>query len=291
VTTTEALTEVLRAACAQVGLDSSEATPLREHANAVFLLPASALVARLSRNPSDQVHASTTVALTRWLVSQEFPAPAPADVEQPVNVSGYVVTFWRYYPQGKQSPGTADLGLMLRQLHSLPKPPVLLDAYRPLHSLGRTVEASTGLSDADRHWLLDRQGNLLEAYGRLEFPLGVGLIHGDAYPGNTLWDGSRALLGDWDEAGTGPRELDLVNTHQGARFGRSREDRDAFNRAYGYDITAWPGFPVLREMRDIHTLGSFIRLADRGNEKAASELAFRLDTLRRGDADARWNAR
>lgn len=56
-------------------------------------------------------------------------------------------------------------------------------------------------------------------YARLDFPLGYGWIHGDAYPGNTLWDSDEALLADWDEVGTGPRELDLVNTHQGARFG------------------------------------------------------------------------
>jgi aminoglycoside phosphotransferase (APT) family kinase protein len=121
--------------------------------------------------------------------------------------------------------------------------------------------------------------------------LGYGWIHGDAYPGNTLWDGDRALLADWDEVGTGPRELDLVNTHQGVRFGRPQAERDAFTAAYGYDVTTWAGFPVLREMRDLHTLGSYIRLADARNERAATELGFRLDTLKRGDADVQWNAR
>src|SRR6476661_3329516 len=62
-----------------------------------------------------------------------------------------------------------------------------------------------------------RRSELLGEYERLDFHLGYGWIYGDAYPGNTLWDGKRALLGDWDEVGTGPRELDLVNTHQGAR--------------------------------------------------------------------------
>lgn len=53
-------------------------------------------------------------------------------------------------------------------------------------------------------------------------------------------------------------------------------------REYGYDVTAWPGFAVLREMRDLHTLGSYIRLADVDNEHAATELHFRLDTLKQG---------
>ncbi|MGH3601349.1 MAG: hypothetical protein ACRDQH_13935, partial [Pseudonocardiaceae bacterium] len=85
--------------------------------------------------------------------------------------------------------------------------------------------------------------------------------------------------------------LDLVNTHQGARCGRTQTERSAFNAAYGYDVTAWPGFPALREMRDLHTLGSYIRLADTGNEQAATQLDFRIDTLKRGDANALWNAR
>jgi hypothetical protein len=61
--------------------------------------------------------------------------------------------------------------------------------------------------------------------------------------------------------------------------------------AYGYHVTAWPGFPVLREMRDLHILGFYMRLADAGNEQTATELGFRLDPLERGDADTQWNAR
>jgi hypothetical protein len=44
-------------------------------------------------------------------------------------------------------------------------------------------------------------------------------------------------------------------------------------------------------MRDLHTLGSYIRLADTGNEQAATELGFRLDTLKRGDVHTQWNVR
>jgi aminoglycoside phosphotransferase (APT) family kinase protein len=168
---------------------------------------------------------------------------------------------------------------------------VQLSPYQPLKNLGDSVTASTSLPLEDRAWLLARRSELLEKYAQLDFPLRYGWIHGDAYPGNTLWDGDRALLGDWDEVGTGPRELDLVNTHQGARFGRSRAERDAFTRAYGYDVTTWPGFPVLREMRDLHTLGSYIRLADTGNEQAATQLRYRIATLKHGDVNALWKAR
>lgn len=120
--------------------------------------------------------------------------------------------------------------------------------------------------------------------------LGEGFIHGDAYPCNMLWDGDHAVLGDWDEVAHGPRELDLVNTHQGARFGRDLAERKAFTAAYGWDVTSWSGFPTLRAMRDLHTLAVYIERSDSGDALAATELQHRLTTLRHGDAMARWRA-
>jgi aminoglycoside phosphotransferase (APT) family kinase protein len=290
-TTTKTLA-VLHEACSRTGLDASNAVPLHEHAATLYLFEAQRVVVRLNHDVDDRRRARTVVELTRWLTRQDFPSVAPRDVEQPFDVDNYTVTLWRYYPQHDRPKPAADhLGAMLRQLHTLPTPPVELPPYQPLKNLSDSVAASTSLSAYDRVWLLTRRIELLGEYEQLDFPLGYGWIHGDAYPGNTLWDNDRALLGDWDEVGTGPRELDLVNTHQGARFGRPQAERDAFTTAYGYDITAWPGFPVLREMRDLHTLGSYIRLADTGNQQAAIELGFRIDTLKRGDANAQWNAR
>jgi len=290
--TTTTLLAVLNDVCLRTGLDPSDAVPLHQHAATLYLFEAEHIVVRLNRDADDRRRARTVVELTRWLTRQDFPSVAPADIEQPLEVHDYTVTLWRYYRQNDRPKPTADhLGTMLRQLHALPTPPVELSPYQPLKNFGDSVKASTSLPTRERAWLLTRRTKLLSEYKRLDFPLGHGWIHGDAYPGNTLWDGDRALLGDWDEVGTGPRELDLVNTHQGARFGRAQAERDAFTAAYGYDITSWSGFPVLREMRDLHTLGSYIRLADAGNEQAATELGFRIDTLKRGDADVRWNAR
>lgn len=290
--TTTRSTAILHDACARTGLNATDAVPLHQHAATLYLFEADRVVVRLNSDPDDRARAHTVVALTRWLIRQDFPSVAPADIEQPLDMDGHTVTFWRYYPQSDRPKPTADhLGAILRQLHALPTPPVELSPYQPLKNLGDSVTASTSLPAQDRDWLLARRTELLDQYAQLGFPLGFGFIHGDAYPGNTLWDGDRALLGDWDEIGTGPRELDLVNTHQGARFGRTQTERGAFNTAYGYDITAWAGFPVLREMRDLHTLGSYIRLADTRNEQAVTQLRHRIGTLKRGDVNAPWNTR
>jgi Ser/Thr protein kinase RdoA (MazF antagonist) len=292
-TTTNVGRDALVQACGQVGIDASDAVLLKHHASSVYLLESANIVARVSRDADDQRRARNSVAVTQWLVDHDFPATAPADITgQPVDTTdNSTVTFWLYYPQdGRAVPTAGALGAMLRRLHDLPAPPVELQPYPPLQSLGRVVELSGSLDDPDREWLLHRRTEIVDQYSTLDSELGYGFCHGDAYPGNTLWGADGPLLGDWDEIAYGPRELDLANTYQGTRFGRSQAELDSFTQAYGYDVRNWSGFAVLREMRDLHTLASYIKLADSGDDKARTELQHRVGTLRRGDTAATWNA-
>ena len=70
----------------------------------------------------------------------------------------------------------------------------------------------------------------------------------------------------------------------------SAAERRAFTDAYGWDVTAWPGYPLLREMRDLHTLGAFIDRAARGDARASAELRHRVASLRTGDSVCLWHA-
>ncbi|MGW9046049.1 aminoglycoside phosphotransferase family protein [Streptomyces lydicus] len=275
-------------ACTVWGLSAPGISPLRTHATSVYLLPQADAVVRVSRN-EQRASIQRAIALTRWLAGHGLEVTEPLDVSQPLDLHGYVITLWQHYPQpDSPPPGPEHLGRLLSQLHRLPEPPVELPAYRPHLALRAVVGSSTTLAPSDREWILGHSDELLDAYAHLDFPLGQGLIHGDAYPGNTLWDGSAARLGDWDEAAIGPREADLANTFQGVRFGRTPAQLRAFSHAYGYDLTDWPGLSVLTELRDLHTLGSFIRRADLGDLEAAAQLTFRLDTLKRGDRTKSW---
>lgn len=279
-----------RMACRASGLIDRSLAPLHHHATYVFLLAAEDIVVRVSPI-SQQRNLATAVSLTRWLVASNFPATEPADVPQPVAYESYAITFWRHYPQPEcGQPPTGRLGDLLRILHSLPAPPMTLPRYQPLASLKAVVESSTYLAPDQRTWLMERRQELLSAYAELEFPLGYGHVHGDAYPGNTLWDGQSVRLGDWDEAAFGPKEIDLANTFQGVRFGRTPAELDDFSLRYGYDISQWPGLSVLVGIRDLHTLGSFIRRADRGDAAAANQLSHRIQTLRNADDKAKWGA-
>lgn len=289
-TTYTAQEGAIREACRTVGLSAHGLTPLRHHATSVYLIPQDGIVVRVS--PWDQREAvARSVALTRWLAKQGLAVTETISVPQPVERPPHTMTFWTHYPQPDGPPPPAEhLGGLLRQLHDLPPPPVELPPYRPLATLQKTIRTTMALSADNRRWLQGAVEEVLDAYSNLEFPLGEGLLHGDAYPGNTLWNGGSAVLGDWDEAVFGPREIDLANTYQGVRFGRTRQELARFASAYGYDPTQWPGLSVLTDMRDLHALGSFIRRADRGDGVAVEQLAFRLKTLRRGDAGAMWNA-
>jgi aminoglycoside phosphotransferase (APT) family kinase protein len=276
-------------ACQAWDLDTRGLAPLRSHSTAVFVVPQAKAVLRVSH--AGQYDALVrALSLTRWLSANDLPVTVPVDVAQPVERGGFVVTLWRHYPQPEgPSPEPEHLGEVLRHLHALPAPPISLPDYRPHASLQSTVAASTTLSELDRDWLLARSEALVSAFHELDSPLGSGLVHGDAYPGNTLWDGRRVRLGDWDEAAVGRREVDIANTFQGVRFGRTPEQLRAFSRAYGHDLTDWPGLRVLTSLRDLHTLGSFIRRADTGDAEATRTLAHRLAALKQNDHDARWS--
>ncbi|WP_280361785.1 phosphotransferase enzyme family protein [Nocardia wallacei] len=284
--------QILISACGQVGLRADSASLLRAHSNAVFVIGDRA-VARVSRSPEHGIRADTAVTVARWLAQHGLPVTEPL-IDRPVHCHGATVTFWRYYPQcDRPRPPARELGRILRRLHETAAPPFHLPRYVPLAGLTQTLAAAPRvLAPADRCWLAEQAAVLVAEYDRLDSVLGVGPVHGDAYPGNTLWHGDTVLLGDWDEASIAPRELDLVNTYQGGiRFGHTENELREFALAYGWDVRAWSGFPILRAMRDLHTLTSYIRRAESGDAAAGTELRHRLRSLRDpGQADPRWHA-
>jgi hypothetical protein len=275
---------------AQAGLDSSAATPLHRHATSVWLLRDRGVVVRIDHS-ANQRRAELAVTITRWLLVQGFAAIEPIDVDQPVAIDAAVVTFWQYYPQNdRAAPGAGALGALLRRLHDLPQPPVALDEYVPLAHLGSALESGAAVTGRGSNLACRPPATVARRVCAARLGPRRWIHPRRCVPGNALWDGQLVRLGDWDEVARGPRELDLVNTHQGARFGRSAEERQAFNVAYGWDVTAWPGYPILREMRDLHTLGAFSERAARGDDAAAAELRRRVATLRARDANSRWRA-
>ena len=282
----------LEAACAAVGLDATDAELLRLGENAIYRLASTPLVARIARTIHYLPAIEAEVAVARWLESVGFPAVRLAGpAEQPVIADGRPVTFWDVVSERTEYATVAELAVLLRRLHGLTPPPSLvLPELRPFARVDTRIDGAD-LTERDRVFLRHRLAELREAYARLEFALPAGLIHGDANIGNIMRrqaDGVAVLI-DWDGVAAGPREWDLVLTAMYfERFGwhTAQEYRD-FVAGYGFDVMNWPGYPVLRNIREL-IMVAWLAQNTRESPEIAAEVAKRIEDLRGGDGPRDW---
>jgi aminoglycoside phosphotransferase (APT) family kinase protein len=283
--------DVLERACAIAGLDADGARLLRIGSNAVYRLKAP-VIARVSRPGADAGHVRRTVAVARWLESVGYPAVRVVDVGQPVVIAGQAVTFWEAVSDdGDQYASVAEVGDVLRRLHMLTAPADLhLPELVPFANAPKRIEANTWLTPDDRAFLITMLVQMRAAYAELEFTLPPGVIHGDASIGNVLRDrDGRPVVIDLDGFAVGPREWDLALTAIYAdSFGwHTREEYQDFARVYGYDIMTWPGYPVMRAVREFLMVTWVIQKAPE-SEQAAAEAAKRIAALRTGASRRDW---
>lgn len=289
----------VRQACEVSGLDPAGARLIHHYSNAIYVLPAEDVVARVTYGRDSAERVARSLAVTRWLAGQGFAATEPYAGTGPVAAAGAVVSFWTYYPQpAAPAPMTsAHLAVLLLGLHQAGAPPFPLPAWVPLESLEATVDdrvLSAALTGDEREWIVARIGEMRGEIEGLDWPLGSGLIHGDAWAGNLLSCPAAlpagVLLGDWDWVSTGPREVDLIPTwHAAVRYGKSPSWVADFVTQYGYDLAGWEGYRVMLAMRDLLQLSGPIRRAP-ASESHRQALRQRLDGLRSGDTASAWKA-
>lgn len=294
------LADALTIACRRNGLDAAGAELIHHYSNAVYLLPAEPAIARIAVD-ADAARLRITQKVTAWLDTEGFAATTPLPHAELVEVDDHTcVTFWTYYPQpdpDRHEPFTsAHLGALIKALHSTGEPPAELADWIPLETLGRvlhTPAATAALNADERDWLIRRLDDLRVELRELSWPLGRGLIHGDAWAGNLLWNTTThpatPLLGDWDSVSRGPREVDLIPTwHAATRYGRDEAWIKAFVDQYGYDLRDGAGYNVLLTMRDLAQLPGPIRRAS--SPPYAAVLRQRLGAIRAGDRTSTWVA-
>jgi Ser/Thr protein kinase RdoA (MazF antagonist) len=285
--------EQLHALCAEYGVDSAGARLLHARSNAVYLLRSGLVVRMAPANDLRRQRARTALAVTRWLAEHDPSiALAPAGGEQPVEAAGAIATFWPYRP-APGVPPTDEIGRLIRRLHATPVPPFPVPEHRPLVRLRDALDDDRDrqepiLSEDDRTWLRNRAERLVQTYGQTEWPLGIGLVHCDVHEENVVFsDGSWKLI-DWDQVCLGPREFDLV-AGLPDHFHQSEAERRALLTAYGYDLQGWPGWVVVRDIIEMHSLASYLRNATTV-PAAASQLRLRVASLRTGNRAVRWTA-
>lgn len=293
------LDDALIIACRHNNLAADGAQLIHHYSNAVYLLPAVPAIARISRG-ADPAALRATQTITDWLGRQGFGATTPLDGAELVEIDAAAVTFWTYYPQPDPSdtePLTSQhLGELLSALHRTGQAPAALAEWRPLESLSRAInspDAREALSAQELSWLRQRIADIRAELAELTWPLGHGLIHGDAWAGNLLWDttlgAQRPILGDWDSVCHGPREVDLIPTwHATIRYGRDEAWIRDFVAQYGYDLRDWAGYDLLLTMRDLAQLPGPLRRS--ANPPHAAALRQRLEAIRANDRASTWVA-
>ncbi|WP_232376092.1 phosphotransferase [Amycolatopsis aidingensis] len=279
---------MLARACAGAGLAVSGAELVRLVGNAVFRLPHDRVYVKITLTPRLAHRAGNAVIAARLLAEHGIPAVRPVgELRQPVLVGGHAVTFWHEVAGGAE-PTTADLGRLLSRLHRLPVGTCGLPRWDPLPDLRHRLRDAGDWPAADLAFLADRCAAVAAALPGLRYVLPAGLVHGDARLGNLLAGPEGAVLCDFDTTGIGPVEWDLVPAAVAqSRFQDARHLHDDLAAAYGFDVTRWEGFEVLRELRELKLVTSALPIAHSDPELAA-QLRHRLRTFREGDTTARW---
>jgi aminoglycoside phosphotransferase (APT) family kinase protein len=180
---------------------------------------------------------------------------------------------------------------LLLRLHQLSAPADLhLPELAPFANASKRIEANSWLTPDDRVFLRAMLAQLRGAYAGLDFALPPGVIHGDANVGNVLRDRhGHPVMIDLDGFAIGPREWDVVLTaiYYDSFGWHTREEYQDFVRVYGYDIMTWPGYPVMRAVREFLMVTWMIQKAPE-SEQAAAEAAKRIAALRTGASRKDW---
>jgi hypothetical protein len=212
-------------------------------------------------------------------------------VDQPIVIDERIVTFWQAVGDEEVYGTPVEVAQLLVRLHALTPPAsVGLQPLRPFTRAGRRIKQNGWFSPADRSFLCERLTDLRARYSELSFVLPAGVIHGDASVGNVIRDrDGHPVLIDLDGFAIGPREWDLVLTAMYYdSFGwHTSEEYEAFSETYDFDVMSWPGYPVLRDVRQFLMVTWLSQKAD-GDEQVATEVRKRIASLRSGDSKKDW---
>jgi aminoglycoside phosphotransferase (APT) family kinase protein len=277
-------------ACKIAGFDQRGARLLRLGENAMFRL-AEPIVVRIARTAAYEPDARKEVAVARWLEAENYPAVRALPIDQPLVIDGYVVTFWEAVSDEEVYGTPAEVAALLVRLHALTPPAGMdLQPLRPFARAERRIEQNGWLSPGDRSFLRTRLEELRARYAQLQFTLSPGVIRGDASVGNVIHDGDgRPVLIDLDGFAIGPREWDLVLTaiYYDSFGWHTAVEYAAFAEVYGFDVMRWPGYPVLRDVREFLMVTWLSQKAGH-DEQVAAEVRKRIASLRTGSSKRDW---
>lgn len=287
--TREKLDAVLVETCALLGLDWAGARMLRFTNNAVYSLAGAPVVVRILASRRLRHRVPKVVTVAEYFAEHGVPAiRLLPGVQQPLRLGEYLVTVWQRVPDTGRKGTAQQLGTLLRKVHAL-QPPAGIEPWNPLSDVRARVADAEELHRGDRQFLLRRCAEVEAALGELEFPLPPALVHGDAHPGNVIAGPDGPVLCDFDSSCAGPPEWDLTPLAVGReRFGDAAGRYRMLADTYGFDVTTWEGFEVLRAARELKLTTSVLPIL-RSRPQVRDELSRRLNDLRAGRTGTRWS--
>ncbi|XKK58833.1 aminoglycoside phosphotransferase family protein [Streptomyces sp. ARC32] len=289
--TSATATRVMVAACRAAGLDGSGAELIRLGENALFRLATVPVIVRVARGHEWLPTAGKEVAVSRWLAGEGFSAARIVeDLEQPLLIDGYPVTFWRQIVEGDRKPAYGELGAVLRDLHSLTVPAGLeLPRFDPFGKQELRIDRAP-IPEDDRTFLRKRWRELQDRYSDLQFDTPKGPVHGDAHVQNLMVDDrGQVILIDFEAFCCDHPEWDLMVTaveHHSLGW-QSHAQYAAFVSAYGRDLYDWPGYEMLRGLQEFG-MTTWLMQNIREDEQTAAEYRRRIAALRDDTAPRDW---
>ncbi|MFB7651307.1 MULTISPECIES: aminoglycoside phosphotransferase family protein [unclassified Streptomyces] len=289
--TSARVTRVMATACRAAGLDGNEAELIRLGENALFRLASAPVIVRVARGREWLPTARKEVAVSRWLAGEGFSAARIVeDLEQPLLIDGYPVTFWRQIVEGDRKPAYGELGAVLRDLHTLTVPAGLeLSRFDPFGRQELRIDRAS-IPEDDRTFLRKRWRELQDRYKELEFETPKGPVHGDAHVQNLMVDDrGRVVLIDFEAFCYDHPEWDLMVTaveHHSLGW-QSKAQYADFVRAYGRDLHDWPGYETLRGLQEFG-MTTWLMQNIGEDEKTAAEYRRRIAALRDDAAPRDW---
>ncbi|MBM9507384.1 aminoglycoside phosphotransferase family protein [Actinacidiphila acididurans] len=228
------------------------------------------------------------VRVADWLAKHDVPAVRSAESEVRL-IEGHPVTYWQRLPESLRAAEPADVAPLLKLVHALPEPDFGLPARDLLGGVERWLRAGGSvIHPADAAYLRRRRDGFAEQAAALVPQLPRGPIHGDALPRNVHIGPDGPVLVDLETFSSDLREHDLVvQALSRDRYGVPALDYAAFTTAYGWDVTEWDGYEVLRGARETAACAWVAQHAP-ASPSALVEFRRRVASLRASDATVRW---
>jgi Ser/Thr protein kinase RdoA (MazF antagonist) len=195
--------------------------------------------------------------LARFLADRGFDAVRPAALEQPLEVGSHLATAWEWIPHDPAAGTDGEaFGALVRGFHEVTEDyDAALPGWGALELIAARLgglRANPNFTDAEVAMLEDVRSGLEARLDELAGSTPVGVVHGDAHPGNVLTETGtgRTVLADFDLIGRGPRAWDLAPAAlHPRRYGADPSWWQAVRRGYGREEDAsWAVCLRVREL-------------------------------------------